>query len=183
MEKLFRLFAALLLLVAMSGCTVYSAAVDERNVKTIASDTKLKLTIEKRFIEDDTVKALDISAFVYDGQAYLTGEYATGAEKRQAIKLAEGVAGVKSVTAYLLAKQKGDFCGTTDNVAMASKVKTALIKDKDIWATNINVEAVQCHIVLLGIVGSRAQVGKAVAHAKAVEGVRGVTSYLKVSGR
>ncbi|MDH5298543.1 MAG: BON domain-containing protein [Desulfobulbaceae bacterium] len=183
MRKLIHFITGMLLLVAASGCTVYSAAVDERNVKTIASDTKLKLTIEKRFVEDDTVKALNISAFVYDSNAFLTGEYGTDAERRQAIKIAGQVEGVKSVTPYLLAKKNGDPCGLTDNVTLASKVKTALIKDKELWAPNINVEAVQCNIVLLGIVGSKFQVGKAIAHAKAVEGVRDVISYLRVESR
>ena len=183
MERVFRLVAALLLLTTISGCTVYSAAVDERNVKTIAEDTKLKLSIEKRFLNDKTVKFLDISAFVYDGHAYLTGEYETATERRRAIEIAGHVEGVRSVTAFLLAKDKADFCGITDNAAMATRVKTALIEDKDIWATNINVEAVQCHIVLLGIVGSQAQVQKAIGHAKGVAKVRSVISYLKVSGR
>ena len=181
MEKLFRFAAALLLLVTVSGCTVYSAAVDERNVKTIANDTKLKLAIEKEFLNDKTVKILDISAFVYDGHAYLTGEYGTPTERRRAIDVAGKVNGVRSVTPFLLAKNKADFCGITDNAAMATKVKTALIEDKDIWATNINVEAVQCHIVLLGIVGSQTQIDKAIKHAKQVAGVRSVISYLKVS--
>ncbi len=183
MGMVVRLVAVLLLMVTASGCTVYSAAVDERNVKTIASDTKLKLAIEKHFLDDSLVKVLDISAFVYDGNAYLTGEYDTQAERQRAIELAGKVRGVRSVTSYLLVKNKKDFCGTTDNLALAAKVKRALIEDKDIWATNINVEAVQCHIVLLGIVGSKVQVRKAVAHAEAVTGVRSVESYLRVSGK
>lgn len=183
MERLFRLFAVLLLLVTISGCTVYSAAVDERNVKTIAADTKLKLSIEKGFLNDNTVKLLNISAFVYDGHAYLTGEYESPVERRRAIDIAGKVKDVRSVTPFLLAKNKADLCGVTDNTVMAAKVKTALVEDKDIWATNINVEAVQCHIVLLGIVGSQGQISKAISHAKAVAGVRSVISYLKVSGK
>ena len=60
-------------------------------------------------------------------------------------------------------------------------MKTALIKDKEIWATNINVEAVQCHIVLLGIVGSQKEINRAVDHARKVENVRSVKSYLRLA--
>ncbi|MDH3393601.1 MAG: BON domain-containing protein [Desulfobulbaceae bacterium] len=171
-----------LLLMMLSGCTtIYSAAVDQRNIKTIAADTKIKVAIEKSFFDDKSIKVLDISAFVYDGHAYLTGEYDTSSQKKRAIAIANGTEGVKDVTTYLLAKKSGDFCGMTDNATLATKVKTALIKDKEIWATNINVEAVQCHVVLLGIVGTQAEISKAIAHAKGVENVRGVKSYLRLA--
>ena len=171
-----------LLLSMVSGCTtIYSAAVDQRTIKTIAADTKTKVAIEKSFYDDKTVKVLDILAFVYDGHAYLVGEYDTSAQKQQAIAIARKTEGVKDVTIYLLAKKKGDFCGVTDNATLATKVKTALIKDKEIWATNINVEAVQCHIVLLGIVATQAEINKAIVHAKGVANVRGVKSYLRLA--
>ena len=170
-----------LLLLVTSGCTIYSAAVDQRNVKTIAADTKIKVAIEKAFFKDKAINVLKISPFVYNGHAYLTGEYDTIFQKQRAIAIANRTKGVKDLTTYLLAKKKGDFCGVTDNVTIATKVKTALIKDKEIWATNINVEAVQCHIVLLGIVGTKAELNKAIAHAKSVENVRGVKSYVRVA--
>lgn len=169
------------LLFTSTGCAVYSAAVDQRNIKTIASDTNIKLSIEKVFLDDKNIKILDISAFVYAGHAYLTGEYDTDIQKQRAIAIARQTEGVKDVTTYLLQKKKGDFCGVTDNATLATKVKTALIKDDDIWATNINVEAVQCHIVLLGIVGTQAEINKAIAHARGVQNVRGVQSYLRVA--
>jgi len=173
--------AVVLLLFSASGCTIYSAVVDQRNIKTIASDTKTKVAIERSFFDDKTIKILEITAFVYDGHAYLIGEYEASAQKKRAIAIARGTEGVKDVTTYLLAKKSGDFCGVTDNATLATKVKTALIKDKEIWATNINVEAVQCHIVLLGIVGTQPEINKAIAHAKGVENVRGVKSYLRLA--
>ena len=180
-SRIARFVVLLWLLFPATGCTIYSAAVDQRNIKTIAADRNIKLTIEKSFFDDKSIKVLDIAAFVYDGHAFLTGEYDTAVQKQRAIAIARQVVGVKDVTAYLLAKQKGDFCGVTDNATLATKVKTALIKDDDIWATNINVEAVQCHIVLLGIVGTQAEISKAIAHARRVENVRGVQSYLMVA--
>jgi len=90
---------------------------------------------------------------------------------------------VREVTTFLLPKKPGDPCGTTDNLEKKALVSKALIADKDIWSTNVNVEVVQCRVVLLGIVGSRAELDKAVAHARAVPGVREVKSFLKVRAR
>jgi len=180
MKTLIKFIPFFILLLIASGCgTIYSAAVDERNVSTIADDTTIKGAIVKKFIDDDQIKSLDISTGCYRGHVYLVGEYDKAVQKERAIKIAKSVEGVKSVTTYLLPKKKGDLCGTGDNLKMAGKVKVKLIEDKDIWSTNIDVKSVQCNVVLYGLVGSQNEINKAIAHAKSVEGVRSVKSFLK----
>ena len=180
MKTLIKIIPLLILLLTAYGCgTIYSAAVDERNVSTIASDTSIKGEIVKKFIDDDQIKSLDISTGCYQGHVYLVGEYDKAVQKERAIIIAKGVEGVKSVTTYLLPKKKGDLCGTDDNLKIAGKVKVKLIEDKDIWSTNIDVKSVQCNVVLYGLVGSQTEINKAIAHAESVEGVRSVKSFLK----
>ena len=148
------LFCLMIIGVLTSGCaTAYKVAMDERNIRTQAKDEKITMAIRKKIIDDDQVKYLDISTYCYNGHVYLVGEYKTINLKRRAVKLAKEVEGVKLVTDHFLPKKKGDLCGTLDNIELGARVKTKLIKDKDIWSTNIEVKAVQCNIVLLGLVG------------------------------
>ena len=181
MQKLFLvLFCFIFLPLFNSGCgTAYKVAMDERNIRTQASDEKITMAIRKKILDDNQVKFLDISTYVYNGHVYLVGEYEDSSQKTQAIKLAKEVENVKSVKSHFLPKRKGDLCGTTDNIELSTRVKAKLIKDKDISSTNIEVKSLQCHIILLGLVGSKNQIRKAVAHAKKVDGVRSVVSYLK----
>ena len=99
----------------------------------------------------------------------------------RALEIANDVPGVKSVTYYLLRKREEDTCGWTDNLEIGAKIKAELIGDRDISSTRVDVKAIQCHVVLLGILGSKEEVAKVIAHAKSVAGVRGVTSYLKAA--
>ena len=179
MKKHLMMISCFVSLVIICGCSVYKATVDERNVRTIASDDKIAVTVSKRFFDDATIKILDISADCYNGHVYLVGEYENEKQKNKAVKIASSVEGVKSVTTYLLPKKKGDLCGTSDNLAIIAKVKAGLVKDKEIWSTNIKVKSVQCNVVLLGIVGSKAEIHKIVDHIKSVEGIRSVKSFLK----
>jgi hyperosmotically inducible protein len=139
------------------------------------------MAIRKEFLNDDSIETMDISTYCYNGNVYLVGEYKTSAQKKQAIRLAKGVEGVKSVTDHFLAKKKNASCSTTDNVELMAKVRGKLIGDTDIGSTDIEVKTVQCNVILLGLVSSRNQINEAIAHAKSVEGVRKVTSYLKVA--
>ena len=135
--------------------------------------------IRKKFAEDEKIKYFDISAYVYNGHVYLIGEYKTADQKKQTVKLAGQVEGVKSVTDFFLAKKEDDTCGTTANLKLLANVKKALIGVKAISSTQIEIKALQCNIILLGLVGSAGEIKKAVSHAKAAEGVRSVKSYLK----
>ena len=185
MKKYSMVICALAVL-ALCGCTslfrsTYGVAVDERKVGTMASDEKIKLTIQEKLLQDDAVKILDISTFCYYGHVYLVGEYGTEKERERALEIANQVSGVKFVTHHLLRKKKEDTCGTTDNLEINGKIQAELIGDKDIWSTNVNVKVVQCNVVLLGIVGSEGEIAKVIAHANSVKGVRGVTSYLKAA--
>jgi len=164
----------------MSGCTtIYKSAVDERSVGEQYDDQKITMAIRKKFSDDEKIKYFDISTYCYNGHVYLVGEYDTADQKNQAVKLAGKVEGVKSVTDYFLPKKEDDTCGTTANLKLSTKVKTKLIGDKDISSTKIEVKALQCNIILLGLVGSADEIKKAISHAKTVEGIRSVKSFLR----
>lgn len=183
MNKIISMIPSFILLFALNGCTtttaIYTATVDERDMSTICNDTKIKGSIVKKFFDDDKINSLDISTGCYEGDVYLVGEYETVDQKDRAIKLAESVEGVKSVTTYLIPKKNDDLCDTTDNLEIAGKVKANLVGDKEIWSTNIHIKSIQCHVVLYGLVGTEKEINKAIAHAKSVEGVRSVKSFLK----
>lgn len=169
----------LFILAALPGCAVYKTAVDERSVGSIVKDETISARLQVKFLEDKTVSYLNISPLSYEGHVYLVGEYGSEAERDRALALAKAEDGVRGVTAFLLPKKKDDLCGITDNLEKKARVTQLLIADQDIWSTTINVEVVQCRVVLLGIVGSRKEIDKAVAHAESVPGVREVKSFLK----
>jgi hyperosmotically inducible protein len=131
-------------------------------------------------MKDEKIKYFDISTYVYHGDVYLVGEYDTVDQKNRALKLAGQVEGVKSVNSFFLPKQEDDTCGATTNLELRAGVKKALIGDRDISAIQVEVKALQCNIILLGVVGSEDEIKKAVSHAKNVEGVRSIISFLKI---
>lgn len=174
------LLALLGLAFLSGGCAVYDVAVEERNPGDWANDEKIELLIEEKFLNDDLVKFMDFDGEVYEGQVYIVGEYESRAQVDRAVELARSVDGVRTVTTYILPKREHDYCGTTDNMEIYTRVKQKHVTDSDIWSTNVDIKTVQCHVILLGIVGSSKEAADAIAHAQSVEGVRKVRSYLKV---
>lgn len=181
MKRLLLILASVLLLAQVTGCTTaYKASVDERSLGTQADDELTTAEIKADFLRDDLIKYMDFDAAVYDGHAYILGEYESQAQVSRAFQIAKSQNGVTAVTSIMMPKKDDDTCGTSDNLLIYGKIKKLLIEDKDVWSTNINVKTLQCHVILLGIVGSPAEAQKAVAYAKSVSGVRSVQSFLKV---
>jgi hyperosmotically inducible protein len=177
------LFFLLGLALLTTGCppkTIYEVAMDERSVGDLAKDKEIEAEGKSAFADDETVDALDISVYSFYGDVYLVGQKQTEAQKKRAIEIYKKTEGVKSVTTYILQKkgEDEDSCGTTNSLEITAKVKAALIEDGDIWSTNVEVQTVQCNVVLLGLVGSEKEIEKSIVHAKGVEGVRSVKSFL-----
>jgi hyperosmotically inducible protein len=63
---------------------------------------------------------------------------------------------------------------------ITSKVKADLLAADEVSGTAINVDTKDGMVTLNGTVKSQAEADKAVTHAKAIEGVKNVTSNLKV---
>ncbi len=181
-----RHFFSFVLLIVMTlffanGCgTVYSTARDERSLGTVLDDKKIAGKIKYALFQDKVVKGLDISVYAFTGKVYLVGVVETGVQKNRALNIARRTEGVKSVTTYLLSKSAASVGKTVDDTAITAKVKTKLIADKEMKATQVNVKTIFGNVVLLGVVGSQKDAGKAVQYARSVKHVKSVKSFLLV---
>ena len=174
------LLAGILLLTVVWGCTAYNVARDERPVGAMLDDKALETQIKLDLLKDDTVKGLDIAVYVYFKNIFLVGVVESSAQQHQAVAIADSYQGVRSVTPYLLNKNEVTVGQTIDDTAITTKVKSKLIGDKNIASTQIQVKTIMGHVVLLGVVGSQDEAAKAVRHARSVDNVAQVKSFLMV---
>jgi len=181
MKLIYAVLLAGFIVLTSTGCvgTIYSAAVDERNVKTIASDTSIELSILKKLGDNESSDIIDVSVTSYEGQVFLVGEYENSSQKNRFLAAAKGIEGVKSIDSYFLKSNETSPCGTKENLSITAKVKASLIGDKSIWSTNVHVSTLQCQVVLWGTVGTSEELSKTISHAKKVENVKSVKSFLK----
>jgi hyperosmotically inducible protein len=172
---------ALILVILMTSCgTIHKSTIEESRRGAQESDERITMAIRKNFSEDETLKFYNISTYCYNGHVYLVGEYDSLNQKNQAVKLAKKVDGVKSVDEILLPKGADNTCRITTNLELLAKVKKDLISNMNISSTQIEVTALQCNIILLGLADAADDIEKAALHAKSVEGVRSVSIYMKI---
>ena len=69
-----------------------------------------------------------------------------------------------------------------DDATIATRVKTALLNEPELHAQEIQVQAEQGVVTLVGVVPNQAEAERAQAVARGIGGVREVRSALKVGG-
>lgn len=184
--------ATALVLLLMTSCsvgsairsgarTVYKTAVDERSIKHLLNDKKLTALLMEKILADDVTMVLDVSAKCYYGYPFIVGQCDTLGEAERLVTIARQVTG-KPPVPYILKKGDERFCAITDDLRITTELNARLVADSAIFSTNVYVKSVQCHAVLLGVVGSDRAVQAAEYHARHTPGVKKVRSFLLSTG-
>jgi hyperosmotically inducible protein len=180
MKSVLPLLAVLLMVTA--GCggarpyrAMARAATSEEDVFAQAEDKELKIQLREALLARGE-SPLVITPYVYMERGFVVGFVADGAERDGVLSAAQGVQGLRSLQSYL--PDRPARSSTADDVATKANVKAALAAHRDIGMTRVDIEVLDGHAVLLGVVGSEEARESAVTAAAGVSGVKGVTNFL-----
>ena len=147
----------------LSGCigtgstgvfgTGVSIAFDPRSIGTQIDDSIMQKNILARLAIRNKSYLLSINTKVLDGRIFLTGKInnPNPEEKLQITKLAWETAGVRSVKNDIKIKEKFNFKQSAKDLLIPSQLRTALIFNKKIKASNYNIDTYKKKIFIYGI--------------------------------
>ncbi|MDH3885838.1 MAG: BON domain-containing protein [Desulfobacterales bacterium] len=176
MKKHLILFVALLF--AISGCAATNKA-GENPVERMVDDSTITTRINHEMVKDEVVKARQIDVDTIGGHVTLTGVVGTRKESARAVKIAQGVAGVKSVSNNLQIGERS-YGNIWDDNLISNKIKAKLIAEPEVRSLNIDVDVYLGVVTLTGIVGSKYQKDRAIALSRSTDGTVKVIDNLKV---
>ncbi|HKA30610.1 MAG TPA: BON domain-containing protein [Candidatus Binatia bacterium] len=177
---------AILGLVALAACSdvgpsrrMAHGARSERNPTTQVDDRHLANKLRSALADSDQLTDADITPHVYMGHVFLVGFVTHSDQQGEATKAVQDVDGVRSVGAYLPVRSRPAKSGSNvaSDTAIEAKVRAALeLVGQPV--TRIDLQVLDGHVVLMGVVKSQEAVSAATAAARSVSGVTGVTSFL-----
>ena len=145
----------------LSGCagvsskgifgTGVSVALDPRSLGTQIDDSIMQKNLSARILLQDKKYFLSIKSKVLDGRIFLTGKVNNPEEKLQITKLAWETEGARSVRNDIKIKEKFNFKQSAKDVLITSQLRTALILNKEIKATNYQIDTYKKKIYVYGI--------------------------------
>ena len=147
--------------VLFSGCagvsskgifgTGVSVAFDPRTVGTQIDDSIMQKNLSTRMILLDKKYFLSVQSKVLDGRIFLTGKVDDPEEKLKLTKLAWETQGVRSVRNDIKMKEDFNFKQSAKDILITSQLKTALILNEKIKATNYKIDTYKQKIYIYGI--------------------------------
>ena len=157
----FKIILLIIVSVIFSGCvgvsskglfgTGVSVAFDPRTVGTQIDDSIMQKNLSARILLLDKKYLLSVSSKVLDGRIFITGKVDDPEEKLKITKLAWETKGARSVRNDIKIKEKFNFKQSAKDVLITSQLRTAMIFNKNIKATNYQIDTYKQKIYIYGI--------------------------------
>ena len=151
----------ILITLFLSGCTGVSSkgifgtgvsvALDPRSLGTQIDDSIMQKNLSARILLLDKKYFLSVKSKVLDGRIFLTGKVDDPEEKLKITKLAWETEGARSVRNDIKIKEEFDLKQSAKDVLITSQLRTALILNKEIKATNYQIDTYKKKIYVYGI--------------------------------
>ena len=158
--------------------TGVSIALDPRSVGTQIDDSVMQKNLGARLILKDKNYLLAVKTKVLDGRIFITGKVNNPEEKLQITKLAWETKGVRSVRNDIKIKKSFNFTQSAKDLLITSQLRTALIFDKEIKATNYQIDTYNQKICIYGISLTSEEREKVINEAKEILDVKDVIASI-----
>ena len=131
--------------------TGVSVALDPRTVGTQIDDSIMEKSISAKILSKDKKYLLAVKTKVIDGRIFVTGKVDSPEEKLMITKLAWETKGARSVRNDIKIKEEFNFKQSAKDLLITSQFRTALIVNKNIKATNYQIDTYKKKIYVYGI--------------------------------
>ena len=162
--------------------TGVSVALDPRTLGTQIDDSIMQKNLLTRLALTEKKYLVNLSIKVLDGRIFLGGKVDEPEEKLKITKMAWETKGARSVKNNIAIKQKFSLKNTAIDVLITSQLRTALSLNKNVKASNFNIDTVKLITFVFGIAHNADEKKEIVQEAKQIVDLKElVTSILLVS--
>ena len=158
--------------------TGVSIAFDPRSVGTQIDDSIMQKNLTTRVVLLDKKYFLSVKLKVLDGRIFMTGKVENPEEKLKLTKLAWETQGVRSVRNDIKIKEKFNFKQSAKDILITSQLRTALIVNKNIKATNYQIDTYKKKIYVYGIALTSEEKDMVISEAKEIVDVKDVIASI-----
>ena len=183
-----KLLLLLFLGIFLSGClgvsskgifgTGVSVALDPRSLGTQIDDSIMQKNLAARILLENKKYLLSVNSKVLDGRIFLTGKVDDPEEKLKLTKMAWETDGVRSVKNDIKVKEDFNFKQSAKDILVTSQLRTALILNKNIKATNYQIDTYKKKIYIYGIAITVDEKREVINEAKQISGVEDIVASI-----
>mgnify|MGYP001383187440 CR=1 FL=1 len=183
-----KVYQILILSIFVHGCvgvgskgvfgTGVSVAFDPRSVGTQIDDSIMQKSLKARIVLLNKNYFLSVKSKVLDGRIFLTGKIDNPEDKLKLTKIAWETDGVRSVRNDIKIKESFNFQQSAKDLLITSQLRTAMILNKSIKATNYQIDTYKKKIYIYGIAMSSEEKTLVISEASEILDVKDVIASI-----
>ena len=183
-----KIFILLIVAIILKGCvgvssggifgTGVSIALDPRSVGTQIDDSIIQKNLTGKMVIKNKKYLLSVKSKVLDGRIFLTGRVDNPEEKLQLTKLAWEIKGARSVRNDIKIKEAFNFQRSAKDILITSQLRTAIIFNKNIKASNYQIDTYKKKIYVYGIALTSEEKDLVISEAKEITDVEEVIASI-----
>ena len=158
--------------------TGVSVAFDPRSVGTQIDDSIMQKNLSARVLILDKKYLFSVNSKVLDGRIFLTGKVDDPEEKLKLTKMAWEIQGVRSVRNDIKVKEDFNFKQSAKDLLITSQLRTALILNRNIKASNYQIDSYKKKIYIYGISITSDEKEEVINEAKEILDVKNVIASI-----
>ena len=158
--------------------TGVSVALDPRTLGTQIDDSIMQKSLSARILAKDKKYFLSVKSKVLDGRIFITGKVDSPEEKLQITKIAWETKGARSVRNDIKIKKEFNFKQSAKDILITTQLRTALIVNKNIKATNYQIDTYKKIIYVYGIALTSEEKDLVISEAKEILDVENVIASI-----
>ena len=151
-----------------------SIAYDPRTVGMQIDDSIMQKNLTGRLTLVEKKYLISIGVKVLDGNIFLSGKVDEPEEKLKITKLAWETKGVRSVKSAINIKGQTNFKSTAKDILITSQLRTAMIFNKSIKASNYNIDTINGKTYIFGISMTKEEKKEVINETKNIYGLKEV---------
>jgi len=183
-----KVYQILILSIFVHGCvgvgskgvfgTGVSVAFDPRSVGTQIDDSIMQKSLKAKIVLLNKNYFISVKSKVLDGRIFLTGKIDNPEDKLKLTKIAWETDGVRSVRNDIKIKESFNFQQSAKDLLITSQLRTAMILNKSIKATNYQIDTYKKKIYIYGIAMSSEEKALVISEASEILDVKDVIASI-----
>ena len=167
--------------VVNAGARVANASQTEKGIRSAATDLRIRAEINHYLFQKDFDLLGAVSLAVEEQRVLLTGSVADPEDRIEATRLSWQAEGVREVINELQIKNDISLADKARDILINKRLQSQLLLDKKIRSINFSTDVVNAVVYLFGISRNQTELDRAINHARNIEYVSKVVSYVTIA--
>lgn len=163
-----------------TGATAVTASQTEKGMRQVFNDKEIEIEVNLLLLREHEKLFRKVGVTVEEGRVLLTGQVESLDHRLRAVRQAWQADGVREVINEIEVNDESTVEDFARDIWISTQLKSTLLLDKAVRSIDYSVETVNYQVYLMGIAQSQAELNRVIGHAKNIDYVRRVVSYVRL---